>query len=414
MSLLYNKYRSTRFDEIIGQEHITDSLKGLIKTGNYKDLNSIIFACNKAGSSKTTISRILAKAANCQNRTDDGEPCGECYHCKQFDAKLYPDYIEIDGASYNKVEDIKQIVEIANTYPQVPGGTRFILIDECHRLSNAAWDVMLKLLEEGNNYTVFLLATTELHNVRSAIISRSFVYNLVPLKYRDIYKLLKNIAKRENIEYDDEILKQIAIDNEGKTRDAIRALDTVYKSYGKVDRYSSEKTEDLIANCLVKAFIGNIDEARNDADKLIKISDDINSTISQTLFSIYSSREGSQYVTQELADEAYNTFKDMLTDIIQDFLTYKPETIEQFKLFLTIVAGKGIKVQDKTSEVAKSNRKRRLIETENVAVVSDNVGKVRAKPANESTVADIQQKPAKTEGRAKIESLAEKFGFKRT
>lgn len=409
--LLYNKYRSTRFDEVIGQEHITDSLKGLIKTGNYKDLNSIIFACNKAGSSKTTISRIFAKAANCQNRTDDGEPCGECDHCKQFESKLYPDYIEIDGASYNKVEDIKQIVEIANTYPQVPGGTRFILIDECHRLSNAAWDVMLKLLEEGNNYTVFLLATTELHNVRSAIISRSFVYNLVPLKYRDIYKLLKNITKKENIEYDDDILKQIAIDNEGKTRDAIRALDMVYKSYGKVDRYNSEKTEDLVANCMIKAFIGNIDEARNDADKLIKISDDINSTISQTLFSIYSYKEGSQYVTQELAEEAYNTFKDMLTDIIQDFLTYKPDTIEQFKLFLTILAGKGIKVQDKTSEVAKSSRKRRLIEKENVAVVSENVGKVRAKPTSkENTVGSIA---TTTPGRAKIESLAEKFGFKK-
>lgn len=409
--LLYNKYRSTRFDEVIGQEHITDSLKGLIKTSNYKDLNSIIFACNKAGSSKTTISRIFAKAANCQNRTDDGEPCGECDHCKQFESKLYPDYIEIDGASYNKVEDIKQIVEIANTYPQVPGGTRFILIDECHRLSNAAWDVMLKLLEEGNNYTVFLLATTELHNVRSAIISRSFVYNLVPLKYRDIYKLLKNIAKKENIEYDDDILKQIAIDNEGKTRDAIRALDMVYKSYGKVDRYNSEKTEDLVANCMIKAFIGNIDEARNDADKLIKISDDINSTISQTLFSIYSYKEGSQYVTQELAEEAYNTFKDMLTDIIQDFLTYKPDTIEQFKLFLTILAGKGIKVQDKTSEVAKSSRKRRLIEKENVAVVSENVGKVRAKPTSkENTVESIA---TTTPGRAKIESLAEKFGFKK-
>ena len=78
--LLYNKYRSIRFDEVIGQEHITDSLKGLIRTGNYRDLNSIIFACNKAGSSKTTLSRIFAKAANCQNRTDDGEPCGECDH----------------------------------------------------------------------------------------------------------------------------------------------------------------------------------------------------------------------------------------------------------------------------------------------------------------------------------------------
>ena len=101
----------------------------------------------------------------------------------------------------------------------------------------------------------------------------------------------------------------------------------------------------------------------------------------------------------------------MLTDIIQDFLTYKPDTIEQFKLFLTILAGKGIKVQDKTSEIAKSSRKRRLIEKENVAVVSENVGKVRAKPTSkENTVESIA---TKTSGRAKIESLAEKFGFKK-
>lgn len=356
--LLYNKYRSQRFDEVLGQEAVTDALKGLITTGNYKDLNSIIFSCNKAGSAKTTLARIFAKAANCLN-PQDGEPCNECKHCNMFNNKTYPDFLEIDGASYNKVEDMKRIIEVANMYPQISGGTRFIIVDECHRLSNAAWDVMLKLLEEGKNQTVFLFATTEIYNVRPAIISRSFHFSLQPLKWNSIFKILQVMCKKENIKYDSDILKQIAIENEGKTRDAIKVLDMQYKCFGEVTKYQGNKPEDLMTECLIQAFTGNIETARENADLLLKHSTQINELLCRTLFSIkYAS--SSEYVTQELAERAKDIILDLIDTIISDSLEYKPETVEQFKLFLTVVAGKGLR--NVNVETRTVQRKRRVIE----------------------------------------------------
>lgn len=340
--LLFNKYRSNRFENVIGQESVTDAMKGLIETGNYKTLNGIIISCPQAGSGKTTLARIFAKAANCLN-LQDGEPCGECAHCRQFDAGMYPDYIEVDGASYNKVEDIKRIIDIANMYPQVKDGYRFITIDECHRLSNSAWDVMLKLLEESTNKTIFLFATTEVYNVRPAIVSRCFNFTLLPLRWKSIYKILRNIVAKENIPYDDEILKQIAKTNEGKTRDAIKTLDTLYKCYNKIDRYEESNMEDLIVECMLKAFSGNLDDARLDADKLIKFGGSINDSISRALYSIQTYKEGLDcYLTYEVAERADKTFLTTTKDIIADFLVYKIDTIEQFKLFLSIVASKGL------------------------------------------------------------------------
>lgn len=406
--LLYNKYRSTTFKDIIGQEAIVNSLKGLITTGNFKALNSIIFGCTSPGSGKTTLARIFAKAANCLN-LKDGEPCNECEHCKQFNEGIYPDFIEIDGASYNKVEDTKKIVEIANMYPQVKNGYRFIIIDECHRLSNASWDIMLKMLEEGKNNTIFLFATTEPSNVRPAIVSRSFVYNIQPLKWRSIYKILLKIIQNEHMEYEDDIVKKIAKTNEGKTRDAIKALDMVFKSRGKIDLFESETAEVIITNCLTKSFLGQVNDARIEADKLIKLNGSLSDSISKVLYSLLSYKEMTDsYLTYDVADTANNIIGSMLSSIIQDYLIYKPESIEQFKLFLSIVATKGISTS-KTKETNKKGRRLKIQTTNNVTEsVESNQSCVSEEDLSRK---EINKTFKKSSSRLKIEQKAKELGF---
>ena len=167
------------------------------------------------------------------------------------------------------------------------------------------------------------------------------------------------MCKKENIKYDSDILKQIAIENEGKTRDAIKVLDMQYKCYGEVTKYQGNKPEDLMTECLIQAFTGNIETARENADLLLKHSTQINELICRTLFSIkYAS--SSEYVTQELAERAKDIILDLIDTIISDSLEYKPETVEQFKLFLTVVAGKGLR--NVNVETRTVQRKRRVIE----------------------------------------------------
>ena len=167
------------------------------------------------------------------------------------------------------------------------------------------------------------------------------------------------MCKKENIKYDSDILKQIAIENEGKTRDAIKVLDMQYKCFGEVTKYQGNKPEDLMAECLIQAFTGNIETARENADLLLKHSTQINELLCRTLFSIkYAS--SSEYVTQELAERAKDIILDLIDTIISDSLEYKPETVEQFKLFLTVVAGKGLR--NVNVETRTVQRKRRVIE----------------------------------------------------
>lgn len=224
---LYRKWRPRTFDSVIGQEAITDTLKNAIKRG--KVSHAFLFA-GPRGTGKTSCAKIFAKALNCTN-LQDGEPCNECVNCKAADAGTMPDIMEIDAASNNGVDEIREIRDKVK-YAPTEGKYKVYIIDEVHMLSMGAFNALLKTLEEPPEHVVFILATTELQKVPATIISRTQRYNFKRISKDDLEKRMKYILDQENIKYEDKALTVIAQVADGGMRDALSILDQLL-SYEK-------------------------------------------------------------------------------------------------------------------------------------------------------------------------------------
>lgn len=217
---LYRKYRPTTFDEVFGQSAIVQTLRNQVKSGR---VGHAYLFCGLRGSGKTSIARILAKAVNCEH-TVDGNPCGQCEHCN-FKNDVNPDVIEIDAASNNGVDSIRQLIDEVNYKPT---NTRYkvYIIDEVHMLSGSAFNALLKTIEEPPDHAIFILATTESHKVPSTIKSRCQVYNFKLINQNDIMLGLENVLSKEGITYfEKDALEYIARKADGSMRDAISILD---------------------------------------------------------------------------------------------------------------------------------------------------------------------------------------------
>lgn len=219
---LYRKYRPKNFDEVIGQEHITKALQNQIVTG--KIGHAYLFTGSR-GIGKTSIARIFAKAVNCENN-QNGSPCGECEACKRLENQNDINIIEIDAASNNRVDDIREIREKVKF---LPVGTKYkvYIIDEVHMLTDSAFNALLKTLEEPPAHVIFILATTEAHKLPATILSRCVRFDFRLVSVQNLTKLLQNILDKENISYDDEALKLIAAAGEGSVRDTLSIADCV-------------------------------------------------------------------------------------------------------------------------------------------------------------------------------------------
>lgn len=224
---LYRKWRPRTFDSVVGQEDITNTLKHAIKRGTIS--HAFLFA-GPRGTGKTSCAKIFAKALNCTN-LKDGEPCNSCVNCLAADKGAMADIIEIDAASNNGVDEIREIRDKVK-YAPTQGKYKVYIIDEVHMLSMGAFNALLKTLEEPPEHVVFILATTELQKVPATIISRTQRYNFKRISQKDLEKRMKYILDQEKIKYDDRALTVIAQVADGGMRDALSILDQLL-SYEK-------------------------------------------------------------------------------------------------------------------------------------------------------------------------------------
>jgi DNA polymerase-3 subunit gamma/tau len=217
------KYRPQAFDTVVGQQHITTTLKNAIKTGH---LAHAFLFCGPRGVGKTTCARILAKTINCEALQPDGEACNTCRSCRSFNEGISMNIHELDAASNNSVDDIRALVEQVRFTPQA-GRYKVYIIDEVHMLSSAAFNAFLKTLEEPPSYAVFILATTEKHKILPTILSRCQIFDFKRITLQDTVEHLQEIATKEMITADEAALQLIAQKSEGCMRDALSILDKI-------------------------------------------------------------------------------------------------------------------------------------------------------------------------------------------
>jgi DNA polymerase-3 subunit gamma/tau len=234
------KYRPATFLSVVGQNHITSTLRNAISRGQ---LAHAYLFCGPRGVGKTTCARIFAKAINCLNPGPDAEACGQCESCKSFDEGRSFNIHELDAASNNSVDDIRNLTDQVRIPPQI-GRYSVYIIDEVHMLSAAAFNAFLKTLEEPPAHAIFILATTEKHKIIPTILSRCQVFDFNRIKVEDGVGYMKHIAEQEGVAYDEESLNLIARKADGGMRDALSMFDKAVSFCGN-DLHYKEVAQSL-------------------------------------------------------------------------------------------------------------------------------------------------------------------------
>lgn len=266
---LYRKYRSKTFDELYGQETVVESLKNQVKND---ELNHAYIFSGTRGTGKTSAAKILSRAVNCLN-PKDGNPCNECENCKAILEERAIDVVEMDAASNNGVDDIRELKDKV-IYPPTKLKYKVYIIDEVHMLSKGAFNALLKILEEPPAHLIFILATTEIEKIPATILSRAQKFNFKRISNEDIVKNLSRITKLENKSCDEEVFNLIAKSSDGAMRDALSVLDqllTVDKDFIEVE--DAMRIMGISSNKLIFALTDALIE--KDANSVLELIDDI-------------------------------------------------------------------------------------------------------------------------------------------
>lgn len=267
---LYRKYRPSSFERVMGQDHIVTTLKNQLNTGRIG--HAYLFTGTR-GTGKTSVAKLFAKAVNCENPVD-GNPCGQCSVCRSIEAHTSMNVIEIDAASNNGVDNIRDIIDEVR-YSPTEGKYKVYIVDEVHMLSGGAFNALLKTLEEPPSYVIFILATTEVHKIPVTILSRCQRYDFKRITVDTITECLKGLMESEGIEAEEKALRYVAKAADGSMRDAESLLDQCTAFY-MGQKLTYEKVLEVLGAvdievfaCLLRYII------KEDVDACLAILDDI-------------------------------------------------------------------------------------------------------------------------------------------
>ena len=312
---LYRKFRPAEFSEVKGQEHIVTTLQNQIKANR---IGHAYLFCGTRGTGKTSIAKIFAKAVNCESPVD-GSPCGECPTCKSIAAGTSMNVIEIDAASNNGVDNIREIRENV-AYSPTEGKYKVYIIDEVHMLSIGAFNALLKTLEEPPEYVIFILATTEAHKIPITILSRCQRYDFKRITAETICGRLRELMDKEAVEVEEKALRYIAKAADGSMRDALSLLDQCIAFYlGKKLTYDNvlevlgALDTDVYSSLLRKIIARDISAVMSDVDSIVMRG-----------------RELSQFVT-EFIQYLRNLLFVQSAEHLEDFLEVSTENLAQLK-----------------------------------------------------------------------------------
>lgn len=354
---LYRKYRPTEFDEVIGQDIIIKTIKNAIK--NNKLTHAYIFN-GPRGTGKTSTAKIIAKTINCLN-LEELKPCNKCINCTQIQKKQSMDIIEIDAASNNGVDEIRELRNSVNLVPST-GKYKIYIIDEVHMLTIGAFNALLKTLEEPPEHVIFILATTEIHKIPDTILSRCQRFDFKKISVKKITEKLNHIIKEEKIKIKEDAVLEIARLSDGGMRDALSildqvssyennmiTLDSIHEINGTIPQYQLKNFINFLIKKDYNQIFKTIDLYNNDGKNFIKLAEEIILFYRNILLTL----TAKEYVEENVSN--FEIYEDMSLLISED------EIIDNIKFF-----------NEAIGDMKKSNNPKLLFETIIIKILNNN------------------------------------------